>query len=290
MNGVTGDVVGVLPWGTTTFSQISITVRRFSAGSVSSPTVTWCFVLNVGDEICFVLKDVNGVCSRFEDGDRGIFELHDTLELTGIGISDAFGQDNWLVGLLTFDVLVFNDGVLEEDGEMGGLREEVELVGDDLVPIVFRGSGVGIFDAARGDVTGVVIVFGTSFAIQFEAEVALDSNWRFVGTAATLTGDSEQVSITAESNGTGDEAITLVESSFEAPWTFSSTPNFGSCSFAQSLLLHATEFDSLAGRESVLVSKCSLGPGNFGLGSISGGDRRGGTLGLWYTIGRLVAG
>lgn len=74
-----------------------------------------------------------------------------------------------MVGLLTFDVLVFNDGVLEEDGEMGGLREEVELVGDDLVPIVFRGSGVGIFDAARGDVTGVVIVFGTSFAIQFEA-------------------------------------------------------------------------------------------------------------------------
>lgn len=39
-----------------------------------------------------MLKDANGVCSRFEDGDRRTFELHDTLEPTGIGISDAFGN------------------------------------------------------------------------------------------------------------------------------------------------------------------------------------------------------
>lgn len=52
------------------------------------------------------------------------------------------------------------DGVLGEDGEMGGLREDVELVGDDLAPIVFRGSGVGILDSARGEVTEAV--FGTS--------------------------------------------------------------------------------------------------------------------------------
>lgn len=100
-----------------------------------------------------------------------------TLELTGIGISDAFGNSGdeiETVGLFTFDVLDFRDGVFGEEGETGGLRDDVELVGDDLLPIVFRGSGVGIFDAARGDVTGVVFV--TSFEEPFEAEVALDSS------------------------------------------------------------------------------------------------------------------
>ena len=63
-----------------------------------------------------------------------------------------------------------------DDGETGGLLgEDTELVGDDFTPTVFRGSGVGILDGVRGDVTGVV-AFATSFAAQFEVEVALDSS------------------------------------------------------------------------------------------------------------------
>lgn len=93
--------------------------------------------------------------------------------LTGIGISDAFGNwgedDDWPVGLFAFAVLDLSDGVLGEDGEVGGLREDVELVGEDFAPIVLRGRGVGILDAALGDVTGVL--FWTSFAVQFEVEV-----------------------------------------------------------------------------------------------------------------------
>lgn len=124
-----------------------------------------------------MLGDIKGDCSRFEDDETGMFELERILKLTGIGISDAFGNcgdDIWLVGLLRFDDLIFSVGVFGEDGEMGGLRDDVELVGDDLAHIVFRGRGVGILDAARGDVTGVV--FGTSFAEQLEADVTLDSN------------------------------------------------------------------------------------------------------------------
>ena len=51
--------------------------------------------------MCF--KDVRGDCSRLEEGDTtGIFDaLDDTLEPTGIGISDAFGNwgedDDWPV-------------------------------------------------------------------------------------------------------------------------------------------------------------------------------------------------
>lgn len=290
MNGVTGGVVGILPWGTTTFSQISTTVRRLSAGSASSTTATWCFVLNVGGEMCF--KDVRGDCSRLEEGDTtGIFVLDDTLEPTGIGISDAFGNwgedDDWI---FAFVVLDFSDGVLGEDGEVGGLREEVELVGEDFVPIVLRGRGVGILDAALGDVTGVI--FWTSFEVQFEVEV-VDSSWRFVGTAATLAGGREELSATAESNDTEDELVIFrAESSFEAVWTFSSPPRSDPCSFANSLIFDdmVAVFVSLKDEESTLASVCSLGTGSFGLGSVSGGERRGGTLGLWYMIGRLVAG
>lgn len=61
-------------------------------------------------------------------------------------------------------------GAFGEEGETGGLRDDVELVGDDLLLIVFRGSGVGILDADLGDVTGVV------FAEGMKAEVVLDSN------------------------------------------------------------------------------------------------------------------
>lgn len=73
------------------------------------------------------------------------------------------------------DVLAFNIGVFGEDGEVGGLKEDVELLGDDFVAIVFLGRGVGILDAARGDVTGVV-PFETSFAAQFVVEVAVESS------------------------------------------------------------------------------------------------------------------
>lgn len=114
-----------------------------------------------------------GDCSRVGEG---IEELDGILVLIGTGISDAFGNcgdDTRLVGLLAFGVLGFMDGVLGDEGETGGLREDVELVGDDLVPTVFRGSGVGILEAARGDVTGVV--FAISFARPFVAEVVFSS-------------------------------------------------------------------------------------------------------------------
>ena len=235
---------------------------------------------------CFEGK-LEGDCSGVEDGDRGVNGLDGIvvggaapLGLTGIGISDAFGNcgdDSRLVGLLAFDGLHFMNSIFGEDGETGGLREDVELVGDDLVAIAFRGSGVGILDAARGDVTGVVFV--ASFTGQTEAEVALGSNWRVVGTIAVLAGDRGQLSTTVDSEDVEDVFVVLGESSFEGLWAISSVLNVGSCSSATALELDAT-FAFLAGRVSVLGSAGSMERGNFGLGSVSGGVRRGGTLGL----------
>lgn len=100
------------------------------------------------------------------------------LELTGTGISEAFGncgEESRLVGLLPLGDLTFAAGIFGDEGEIGGLREDVELVGDDFALTILRESGVGILEADRGEVTGVVFV--DSFAGQVGDEVAaFDSN------------------------------------------------------------------------------------------------------------------
>lgn len=137
MNGVTGGVVGVLPWGTTTFSHTSTTVRRRSAGnSVSS----WRRVfpemsLDEGEE-------GSTSCSA------GLGEEEDSTMVSQVGraVSDILriGLEVWLVEDLLLALDTFEGEVLRAD------EIKTESEGEDLA--ILRERGVGILDIVREDV------------------------------------------------------------------------------------------------------------------------------------------
>lgn len=66
-------------------------------------------------------------------------------EFTGSGISEAFGL--WFCDDLGFEG---EDWSLGDEGDVGGLDDEdTEPPGEDFAGPVFRGRGVGIFEADR---------------------------------------------------------------------------------------------------------------------------------------------
>lgn len=79
--------------------------------------------------------------------------------------------------------------------------------------------------------------------------------------------------MTTESDSVETKLAILLESSFEG------LSSFSSFDLGSSFILEQ-EIVSLVHRVSILVSVGSLERGNFGLGSVSGGVLRGGTLGL----------
>lgn len=143
MNGVTGGVVGVLPWGTTTFSHTSTTVRRRSAGSsVSSwrrafPEMS----LDEGEEgstSCSAGPDCVDVGEEEDDST--------TVAQVGSAVSDVLltGLEVWLVEDLLLALDAFEGEALEAD------EVETESGGEDLA--ILRERGVGILDIVREDV------------------------------------------------------------------------------------------------------------------------------------------
>lgn len=225
MNGVTDGVPGIFPCGTTTFSQTSTTVRRLSAVIVSSPNVDWWSVLDVGEDV--LDEEVDGV-----DGDDN---FDGELEFTGRGISEALGL--WLDDVRVFDD---DDWSFGEDGEVGGLAEDTELVGDDFAGTVLRGSGVGIFETTL---------------------VAFEVSWFGQVMLTLLVDDSE-----GRLEGVDVDVVFERLSSMER---------------GEEELLSSVSLG--VGKVSLLLigSIGSLKSGSFGLGSVSGGVLRGGTLGLW---------
>lgn len=147
------------------------------------------------------------------------------------------------LGLWLDDVRVFDDDdwSFGEDGDVGGLAEDTGLVGDDFAGIVLRGNGVGIFEIAL-----------VAFEVSWFGQVVLmllvdDSEGRFEGV------DVDEVLLEGLSSMEGGEDELLSSVSLEV------------------------------GKVSLLLigSIGSFNNGSFGLGSVSGGVLRGGTLGLW---------
>lgn len=256
MNGVTGGVVRVVPWSTTTFSHTSTTVRRRSAGRITS---SWYRALAVGslDErhggmtwSTKLICEDTGVDSTIAQAENGTSD-------------DVFGIEHiWFVEDLLlavcFEGEAFGVPAITED-EVG---TESEVVGEDLV--AFRGSGVGILDAAREDKA---------------LETGLDSRGRLVGTVVALRegNDNWQVSVTGSSENGRDGR--LDERSFDRFCRFVCPTNLGLACSIESFKLADTIDSFRLDSVSALSSATSL-PNVRAFERLSAAVSRGSTLGL----------